>query len=204
MFVVGADIGGIAHDEVELFLLADRLPPGAAAKRHLGLEFLRVAFGRKQRLLRDVGRHDFGILHFQGERDGEASAPRAEIEHARRLAKEFERRVDEHFRVGPGNQNGGIHLEETPVKILLSRNVGDGRSAFAHDDVEAELLDLLLVGDVQIMGDQKFAAHAERMRKQHHGFEPADLFGSLLDQRADVGAGHEKVSLQREDANRDA
>lgn len=54
------------------------------------------------------------------------------------------------------------------------------------------------------MGDQKFAAHAERMRKQHHGFEPADLFGSLLDQRADVGAGHEKVSLQREDANRDA
>lgn len=126
MFVVGADIGGIAHDEVELFLLADRLPPGAAAKRHLGLEFLRVAFGRKQRLLRDVGRHDFGILHFQGERDGEASAPRAEIEHARRLAKEFERRVDEHFRVGPGNQNGGIHLEETPVKILLSRNVGTG------------------------------------------------------------------------------
>lgn len=204
MFVVGSDVRRIAHDEVKTLLFADRFPPGAVAKRHLGLEFLRIALRREQRLLRDVGRHDFGILHFQSERNGQASASRAEIEHARRFVKEFERRVDEHFRVGPGNQNGGIHFEEASVEILFSRNVGDGRSAFAHDDVEAELLGLLLFGDVEIVGDQKFAAHAERMRKQHHGFEPADLFGSLLDQRADVGAGHEKVSLQREDASRDA
>src|SRR3954451_24908876 len=83
----------------------------------------RVAFCDRERAERNVDRRDLQILPLAFDGDGDTSAPRSDVEHARSVWRTRDRRFDEQLRLQPRNEHAIVDEEFASEELRLSADV---------------------------------------------------------------------------------
>ena len=103
----------------------------------------RSAFSARhgERCGREVGRDARGIGAFRQKRHGDGARSGAEVEDARALRHQRQRRIDQRLGVGPGVERRRRHPEGPAIEFALAQDARDGLAPRAPCDQGLEALD---------------------------------------------------------------
>ena len=126
--IAARDIGWVCDDQRRT-VPAERRAPVAAAKLDVAKpETSRVRCGEREGGGGNIGGDDPAFRTLPGERKGNRAAAGAQIGELKRARRgnEPESELDEALGLGPGNQDGGRHLEVQGPELAPSQEVGGG------------------------------------------------------------------------------
>lgn len=126
--IAACDIGGVCDDQRRT-VPAERRAPVAAAKLDVAKpETNSVRCGECEGGGRNIGGDDPALRTLPGERKGYRAAAGAQIGELKRARRgnEPESELDEALGLGPGNQDGGRHLEVQGPEPAPAQEVGGG------------------------------------------------------------------------------
>ena len=136
MGIAARDIGWVCDDQRRT-VPAERRAPVAAAKLDIAKpETNRVRCGECEGGGGNIGGDDPAFRTLPGERKGNRAAAGAQIGELKRARRgnEPESELDEALGLGPGNQDGGRHLEVQGPEPAPAQEVGDGYATGSHID----------------------------------------------------------------------
>ena len=168
------NIGRVRHDQVKV--AGYRLPPAALGKACAGLK--PMARGIAQRHLqgsgRDVGAQTGGVRHRQQAGNQDATSAGAKVEHPGEGLRD--RRLDQHFRIGPWVQRVRRNLEHMTPEQPRAQNLRHGLAAGAGGHKRDE-------GGFGLGGQGVLQMQAQPIRRQVHGAgeQQAGIAGGILD-----------------------
>lgn len=98
----------------------------------LGPEGDGILFGNHERLPRDIGERHLGEGALKGDRDADAAAARAQVQHAEAIfarRQREERALHDQLRFGPRDQHVAVHGKGAPKKLAAPADVRHGLPA---------------------------------------------------------------------------